>query len=435
VTADGKPAQACPPAQPMSADPPRKPRTPPTAHQRPAELQCPVSSPRERREAAHVFLAWVNRPLASVSAADDRARASLTSTDASDGLHDRIVATLAGMLGDTHVPPPLLHRLAVIRGGGTTGFYNHNIAITTPADRVLVRIPIIRADPMDLRVWPEAEVLDAIRPYVAAAPRLLHAGSRPRFQVHEYIDGELLDRVAPRGHRVPAHVIPEVCRFFADLQSVPRDVLPPTPPGWPEDGDSAAFAKVLADLTRQVYRTHQADYGGLFSRLGIPADPVEAAAAGLASLTARPSRLVHADVHRKNIILSPTGSRFIDWELAMWADPVYDLAAHLHKTAYLPDEQDMMLNQWSQAFGREHPGWHDDLTAYLRHERVKSTVVDSVRYSKAMAAREQQPQWVERAAADLARKLNSAYPVWNMATQVTPAEVEAALRAEGLRSR
>ena len=31
MTADGKPAQACPPAQPMSADPPRKPRRPPTA--------------------------------------------------------------------------------------------------------------------------------------------------------------------------------------------------------------------------------------------------------------------------------------------------------------------------------------------------------------------------------------------------------------------
>jgi hypothetical protein len=67
VTTGGKPAQAFPPAQPMSAD--RHANH--TDHPQPPAGHGPVSSPRERREAAHVFLAChqqAARPPASIPA-------------------------------------------------------------------------------------------------------------------------------------------------------------------------------------------------------------------------------------------------------------------------------------------------------------------------------------------------------------------------------
>ncbi|TCO54812.1 hypothetical protein [Actinocrispum wychmicini] len=42
------------------------------------------------------------------------------------------------------------------------GFYNHNIRLETPGGPVIVRIPIPGADTMDLRIWPESDVLTGI---------------------------------------------------------------------------------------------------------------------------------------------------------------------------------------------------------------------------------------------------------------------------------
>jgi thiamine kinase-like enzyme len=59
-----------------------------------------------------------------------------------------------------------------------------------------------------------------------------------------------------------------------------------------------------------------------------------------ADLTPRPFRLVHADVHRKNIL---------DGELALLGDPVYDLAVHLHEMGYLPEEERRAVAGWAEA--------------------------------------------------------------------------------------
>ena len=38
------------------------------------------------------------------------------------------------------------------------------------------------------------------------------------------------------------------------------------------------------------------------------------------------------------MILARGRTYFLDWELALWGDPVYDLAVHLHKMGYSPQE-------------------------------------------------------------------------------------------------
>jgi hypothetical protein len=39
-------------------------------------------------------------------------------------------------------------------------------------------------------------------------------------------------------------------------------------------------------------------------------------------------------------------STFLDWEPAPWGDPVYNLAVHIHKMAYLPEEHGALVSRW-----------------------------------------------------------------------------------------
>jgi hypothetical protein len=387
------------------------------------ELEASEVYPTVVMIAGHL-IDWIDRPSDRIHAAAERARASLTYTaDEIADLDDRLAATLSAMLGATAIPPMMLYRLALARSSGATGFYNRNVAIDTPAGRLLVRIPLRGADLMDLRIWPEADVVAAIGPYVRTAAALRHRSASPVFQIQEFIEGESLDHRAPRGVPVPDHVIPEVVGFFVELASVPFNALPDLPTDWPQDGDTAAFARLLVNVTREVHRTHQEQFQRLFADLGIPADPTEAVEAGLASLRSRSFRLVHADVHRKNVILSDSGCRFIDWELALWADPVYDVAAHIHKMGYLDDERQRFIERWAEALGEENDGWSTDLDTYLRHERVKSAVVDTIRYAKLRSSDVKAKGVTEK----LTSKLNLAHEIWGVPLHVTDDEVRSAL--------
>ncbi|MEO3788243.1 phosphotransferase [Actinocorallia sp. B10E7] len=271
--------------------------------------------------------------------------------------------------------PCALYEEAVAHPSPAAGFYNRNVRVGS----LLVRIPIADADGMDLRLWPEHEILAAVSAHDISAPKLLFASARP-FQIHTHVDGVLLDETAPKGTAVPSHVLGDVTELFRLLADVSPRELPPTP-DWVPDGDTRAFADRLSAVTARVHADFRDDFAPLFRALGIPPEPL--AALDWATLTSRPFRLVHSDVHRKNMILSGSRTVFLDWELALWGDPVYDLAVHLHKMAYLPSEQERLIRLWSTAMpGHLITGWRHDLSLYLRHERIKSAIVDTVRYTQ-----------------------------------------------------
>ncbi|MGH8908766.1 MAG: phosphotransferase [Egibacteraceae bacterium] len=98
-----------------------------------------------------------------------------------------------------------------------------------------------------------------------------------------------------------------------------------------------------------------------------------------------------------NTIIRSGRTAFIDWELALWGDPLYDLAVHLHKMAYLPAEKDALLQRWASADpAASRPGWQDDLTTYLRHERINRWSTPSATRSCSPvgdAARRRPPRW------------------------------------------
>ncbi|MYV98401.1 aminoglycoside phosphotransferase family protein [Streptomyces sp. SID3343] len=325
-------------------------------------------------------------------------------------------------------PDPLsLYRAARESGTSASGFYNDNIRAETDDGSVIVRIPIHGADGMDLRIWPEQDVIRAVAPWVSAVPEVLLVSPEPAFQLHRFVAGDVVDTVAPRGEAVPAHLLEDVVRFFGQLRRVPIECLPQVPADWPKDRDTAAFGARLSAVTVDVWERFRQPYAALYSALGVPTDPFERVVADWDRMTARPFGALHCDVHRKNLIVCDGRTFFLDWELALWGDPLYDLAVHLHKMDYLPQEAETVRAAWFAAMPVEvTTGAVADLAVYVRHERVKSALVDAVRYSKLILG------GVETAREDLlvgslTTKLDRARAVWGIGTPLDREQIRAAL--------
>lgn len=227
---------------------------------------------------------------------------------------------------------------------------------------------------------------------------------------------------------MPPKVIPSVLTLLDQLGTIPSQELPLLPGGWPDDGDCAGFAQLLSSVTERILTEHQAAFGALFRALGIPGDALSPLVARWSTLTSRPFRAVHADVHRQNMVMSPQGVVFLDWELALWGDPVYDLAVHVHKMTYFDDELAALLRGWEAIMdSAASRSWQSDLTTYLHHERVKSAIVDTIRYTKEIIGEDTPAHRRELLTTKLAGKLNAAGTVWKWWGGVTPEGVGSAI--------
>ncbi|MEU6213558.1 aminoglycoside phosphotransferase family protein [Streptomyces sp. NPDC047023] len=323
-----------------------------------------------------------------------------------------------------------LYEHAATRPSDLSGFYNRNVKVETEQGPMLVRIRSASSDSMDLTCWSEAELLSALDGRVPAAPRLLHAARNPDFQIHEYVHGWRVDELAPDGKPLPEAVLTAVEGFFGTLLRVPSTALPPTPSGWPPDGDTAGFAGLLLDLVRRIRHRGDAAVRNLYEALGVPEDPCRLLAVRARSLARRPFRLLHADIHRKNMIMCEGGRvAFLDWELALWGDPVYDLADHLHKMSCTPTDRQTLTEAWERSAPDEcRVGWRADLDFYLGYEAMKSAVVDTVRWGHRIAETDDADER-GRLSRELAGKLAAAQPHWNADAPVLtePGTIEAAV--------
>ncbi|MFE9334186.1 phosphotransferase [Streptomyces sp. NPDC006925] len=158
-------------------------------------------------------------------------------------------------------------------------------------------------------------------------------------------------------------------------------------------GSSAGFLRELLAFTREhAHRARLPQFGPLFARLGIPPDvlgPHSRLAAEAARLTDRPSCLLHGDLHRANFIVDPADTLWtIDWELAAFGDPLYDLATHLYLMDYPPRQRARVVAEWRQAVTAVLPGADaglaDDLPRYLAYKRAQSVFADVVRQAVAI---------------------------------------------------
>ncbi|MFG2560051.1 phosphotransferase [Streptomyces sp. NPDC048496] len=341
-----------------------------------------------------------------------------------------------------------LYEEARARDTALAGFYNRNVRVEGDGGPFLVRIPGAETETMDLTLWPESALLEAIGPHLspaphaspdphmspgpyALAPRLVHANADPAFQIHEFVEGRRVDELAPDGKPLPEPVLDGIVRLLGALLAVPVAALPAVPADWPADGDSPAFAERLLALVRAIRGRADERVEGLYRALGVPVDPCSRLARSAdVVLVQRPFRLLHADLHRKNMILTEGGQVvFLDWELALWGDPVYELADHLHKMAYTQADRQRVTAGWESAAPPEClAGWREGLAFYLGYEEMKSAVVDTVRWARRIAVA-QGDRERRILAAELHAKLLAAAPHWDGGAPPEPAGIEAAVAA------
>jgi len=179
---------------------------------------------------------------------------------------------------------------------------------------------------------------------------------------------------------------------------------------WPEIGDTPRFFQIVLNKAKNIYDSNKKIYGPLFEAFGIPKKPFILFNDVPKTLSFRHFRLCHCDIHRKNCLLSNGKIWFLDWELALIADPVYDIAIHLHKMEYLPSEEYKFYSMLKEVISPVIiAGLDKDIEQYRNLECVKSIIVDTVRYHKQIHDKKICESAKQELVAKFAKKLQNTY--------------------------
>lgn len=246
----------------------------------------------------------------------------------------------------------------------------------------------------------EEELLGALAKLdITQVPEVVAVGG-VGFQV--FIEGRTLGSHHRSGRPVPGAVAQQILQRFRETIAITPEMLSVQRrcmfEDRPDDGHSAGFLERLIVFTEeQVYRKNQERFGELFRALGVGDESFSRLRDHVSGLADRPFCLLHADLHRENFILDPQGGLWtIDWELAMFGDPLYDLATHLHLMRYPQYQAERMAEQWCEV--AEHTrtgsskGWAEDLPLILDYKRAQSLFTDVIRM--AMSLRDgSEPTW------------------------------------------
>ncbi|WP_399886364.1 phosphotransferase family protein [Streptomyces sp. BBFR51] len=251
-----------------------------------------------------------------------------------------------------------------------------------PFTRLKYRVPLRTVEVVP-RIWPrEAEVLRVVCRYLREVPPCL--ADLGDGSVHRYRMGRALSDGGPL-RNVGDELMRSFASFFARTARVPVAELPARPEGWPEDGDTQGFLDWLVRFTEErVHRPNRDRFGALFDAVGVPEDAMVRFAANHRCRISRPFRLLHTDVHQANTVVRGRRLAVIDWELAIFGDPLHDLATHLVRMAYDKQEQVRMTELWAEAmaeagFTELTAGLHEDLPTYVAFEYAQSVFTDVLR--------------------------------------------------------
>nr|WP_217686479.1 aminoglycoside phosphotransferase family protein [Streptomyces sp. CAI-85] len=326
-----------------------------------------------------------------------------------------------------------------------SGYHNRNHVVPLTPDvaalvhrpvgtTVTVRVPRADALPVVIRTWhDEAAVLAAVRSVLPHAPECLV--KLPEFAIHSYVEGVPLSTLCGNGKPVDTLLVRALAELLARMTEVRHSALPPLPAGWPAGHtDSQGFLRMLARCAdQQIRRPNWTAFGGLFTALGIPERALLDFADRVPAMARRPYSLLHADLHRDNLIVSFAGQPpliCVDWELATYGDPLHDLATHLVRMRYPTDQWDEVIEAWAEAMLGVRPavlnGLHRDLPHYLGFERAQSVFPDVMRAAQSLE-NAFTPRKLDEATAEVHRALTTAADPLRLRSVPTTGEIESAL--------
>ncbi|MFD8736743.1 phosphotransferase [Streptomyces sp. NPDC059618] len=232
----------------------------------------------------------------------------------------------------------------------------------------------------------EEELLRALNGRITGIPELIRVDSTG---LQRFIEGKTLGALYASGGEIPWSLAAQVVSLFGQLARVRPDSLTAertcTSADRPADGDSAGFLERLILFTeKRVYRHNMPEFEVLFRGLGLDAVSFAPLREQASKLTDRPFCLLHADLHRENFVVDGEERLWtIDWELAMFGDPLYDLATHLYLMRYPADQESRLTEWWCEAVESVTPGssagWEADLPRLLAYKRAQSVFTDVIR--------------------------------------------------------
>ncbi|MER5444804.1 phosphotransferase [Streptomyces sp. NPDC002766] len=194
-----------------------------------------------------------------------------------------------------------------------------------------------------------------------------------------------------QSRRVPEVYTDQLLETFRQLVQIRPDMLKAqrrcTTEDRSDDYDTEGFLeRLIVFMEEQVYTPNLPLFHGLFGELGIGEESFTRLRKSVYGLKRRPFSLLHADLHRENLIVDPQGRIWvIDWELAMVGDPLYDLATHLYLMKFPELQERRMAQEWSRVVERARRGsshgWEDDLPRILAFKKGQSVFTDVIRVS------------------------------------------------------
>jgi len=238
----------------------------------------------------------------------------------------------------------------------------------------------------------EERLLRALQGRVVRIPELIEVEG---LGFQRFIEGHTIGSRHGSGRALPPSMAEHIVDLFRQLAGITPQTLPVArqcrPEDRPEDGDTEGFLERLIRFAEErVYRDNLPEFQSLFDSLGVNDVSFKHLRKHVSGLTGRPFCLLHADLHRENFIVDAEGGLWtIDWELAMFGDPLYDLATHLYLTRYPEQQEREMTLRWCDAVERVRPGsargWREDLPRLLDFKRAQSVFTDAIRTSQSLS--------------------------------------------------
>ncbi|MFE2299399.1 phosphotransferase [Streptomyces sp. NPDC059445] len=232
----------------------------------------------------------------------------------------------------------------------------------------------------------EEQLLRALQGRIEGIPDLIQAGS---VGLQRFIEGRTLGALYGSGSAIPPYLSGQIVSLFGQLARVKPDSLTAkrtcTAVYRAAEGDTDGFLERLILFTEEeVYQRNMPDFKGLFYDLGLDGASFGKLREHVSGLTRRPFCLLHADLHRENFVVDGAGRLWtIDWELAMFGDPLYDLATHLYLMRYPEDQEDLMIERWCETVegvaAGSSAGWKADLPKLRAYKRAQSVFTDVIR--------------------------------------------------------
>lgn len=264
-----------------------------------------------------------------------------------------------------------------------SGYYNDNYKLFYDDRFYLFRFPKKNALMMDPRPIQEQDALKMMQGSGLNVPNLIYMHPDKSFSVQQFVEGFLVEDRYPPGKVLPKEILDNIAVFYKNLANLEvRDIAKYNDPQWPKEGRLLQFYLMLQKYAFELFKRHSRTHGRYYEFLGIDHKSFQIFQDRAKELTQRPWHLIHGDLHRGNMIIGHDKSTWmIDWELAMYGDILFCLAAHIHRSRYFEEGRDYLIAEVKNVLPKEFlVNFDEDLNFYLIFEAFKSIITDTVRF-------------------------------------------------------